>query len=714
MRSLFSKLGRLRATSFSIQPVLLASLAVCTLVIGVRQMGVLQELELSYFDKAFRLRPDEGSDPRLLVVAVTEEDIQGLGGWPTSDRTLERLLKKLKQYQPRAIGLDIYRDLAVRPGSTELTTHLQVNDNIVAVCKVSDANGLGVAPPAAVPKSRLGFSDLVLDRGGVVRRSLMFLTPEKTSRCPATNSFSLQLALQYLKKEGIQPKLTAQQELQLGSTIFKPIEKNTGGYQNIDARGYQVLLNYRSASAVARQVSLTDVLSDPINPNWIKDRIVLIGVTATKIKDYFNTPYNLTQESEPEGKMAGVLVHAQIVSQILSAVLDGRSLFWYWSEWQEVLWIWVWSFVGGSLAWFIRHPLPLGLGGVAALVGLGGICYAILTQGGWIPLVPPALALIATSASLICYRIYLTSHQPQTSGAIGSGGINPTRNAAATTIANRANTTEEKTNPLLGGRYNIIDRIGAGGFGQTFLAEDTQRPGNPFCVVKQLMPSMNEQFMQLARRLFNAEAEALEKLGRYDQIPHLLAYFEQDRQFYLVEEFIRGHPLSKELISGKQLPESQVVTLLRDLLAILKFIHSQNLIHRDIKPSNIIRRESDQKLVLVDFGSVKQLQTQITMAQESYTVAIGTVGYTAPEQFLGKPVFTSDIYALGIIGIQAVTGLIPTVELEEDTITHEVIWRHHVQVSDRLAAILDKMVRYYPRERYQSAAQVLQALENFY
>jgi CHASE2 domain-containing sensor protein/tRNA A-37 threonylcarbamoyl transferase component Bud32 len=701
MRSLFSKapqLSRLYKITAAIPTILIASIAVCGLVIGVRQLGRLEGLELNYFDRFIQLRPDEGSDPRLLVVAVTQDDIQALDRWPASDQTIDQLLQKLKQYRPRVIGLDIYRDLPVEPGNAELTTRLQVNDNIVAVCKVGDDKGLGVAPPAVVPKSRLGFSDLVLDRDGVVRRGLLFMTPEKISKCPATASFSLQLALKYLSKEGIQAQLTPKKKLKIGKAVFPAIANNTSGYQNIDARGYQLLINYRSPNSVARQVTLTDVLSDSINPNWVEDKIVLVGVTATEIKDYFYTPYDLSQQPETKGKMAGVLVHAQLLSQLLSAVLDGRTLFWQWSETTEIFWIWVWSLFGGAIAWYVRPSWLLGVVGTSALLGLGGICFVLFLQHGWIPLVPPALGLVGTSTTIVAYRAYLRARQM---------GAKERSFSSLTTAA-----TTHSTRTMLKERYKIVRNIGAGGFGHTFLAEDTQRPGKPYCVVKHLIPSTDERYMQLARRLFQSEAEALETLGRYDRIPQLLAYFEQDMQFYLVEEFIQGHPLSEELVPGRRLSEAEVVALLKDILIVIDFLHRRNVIHRDIKPSNIIRRQSDNSLVLVDFGSVKQLQTQITMAQEKYTVAIGTMGYAAPEQFFGKPVFSSDIFALGTIGIQAVTGIPPT-ELEEDPTTHETIWRHYApEISETLAAILNKMVRYYPSNRFQSATAVLRALES--
>ncbi|MBW4490637.1 MAG: serine/threonine protein kinase [Trichocoleus desertorum ATA4-8-CV12] len=266
---------------------------------------------------------------------------------------------------------------------------------------------------------------------------------------------------------------------------------------------------------------------------------------------------------------------------------------------------------------------------------------------------------------------------------------------------------------LLDGRYQISDSLGRGGFGQTYIAQDTRRPGNPTCVVKHLKPtSSDSESLQIARRLFCSEAEMLEKLGYHDQIPRLLAYFEENQEFYLVQEFIEGQLLSEELQPGQCWNESQVIQLLCEVLSILEFVHSYEVIHRDIKPDNLIRRNRDKKLVLIDFGTVKQVRTQLAMLPEqpNITVAIGTTGYMPTEQGQGKPRSNSDIYALGIIGIQALTGLNPT-QFQEDSGTGELLWQQQVQISSGLEAVLSKMVRYHFKDRYQSVAETLQALQ---
>ncbi|MEH1841743.1 MAG: protein kinase [Nostoc sp.] len=263
---------------------------------------------------------------------------------------------------------------------------------------------------------------------------------------------------------------------------------------------------------------------------------------------------------------------------------------------------------------------------------------------------------------------------------------------------------------LLDHRYQVIRVLAMGGFGQTYIAQDTRRPGNPLCVVKHLKPGTDPRVFDTAKRLFNSEAETLEKLGNHDQIPRLLAYFDENQEFYLVQEYIEGHTLAEELISGKGWSESEVIQLLQEVLQILEFVHRQGVIHRDIKPDNIIRRASDNKLVLVDFGAVKQLRTQlVTVGGQPYaTVVIGTPGYMPTEQGQGKPRPNSDIYSLGIIAIQALTGLQAT-ELQEDPDTGEIIWQQSVTVNHRLAAVLSKMVRYHFKDRYQNATEALQA-----
>nr|MBA2748591.1 protein kinase [Tatlockia sp.] len=262
------------------------------------------------------------------------------------------------------------------------------------------------------------------------------------------------------------------------------------------------------------------------------------------------------------------------------------------------------------------------------------------------------------------------------------------------------------------GRYKITKLLGRGGFGETYLAEDGDRPGNPICVVKQLQPISNSpNVLKAAQRLFNNEAEILYKLGNHEQIPQLLAHFEENNQFYLVQEFIDGHDLSEEITPNRRWTEEQIIAFLKDVLIVLQFVHEQNVIHRDIKPSNLIRRRRDGKIFLIDFGVVKEIQLPTTQNNTYSTISVGTPGYVPNEQLGGKPRVSSDIYALGITAIQALTRLYPE-QITENTQTGEILWRQNAQVSDRLAGILDLMVKSHFRDRYQSVEEVLNDLQN--
>jgi serine/threonine protein kinase len=265
---------------------------------------------------------------------------------------------------------------------------------------------------------------------------------------------------------------------------------------------------------------------------------------------------------------------------------------------------------------------------------------------------------------------------------------------------------------VLAGRYRIVQVLGAGGFGETYITADLHLPGEPECVLKHLKPATDDTaVLDIARKLFQKEAETLQQLGSFDKIPRLLAYFEEQKEFYLVQELVRGHTLSRELISDQRWPEAAVRKMLGEVLSILEFVHSQGVIHRDIKPDNIMRRDADGCLVLIDFGAIKQVRNQATIGTAPQTVAIGTPGYMSPEQARGNPRPSSDLYALGVIGIQALSGKYPS-ELIEDDATGELQWQHFVQASPLFIAYLSEMTRYHFRDRFTTASAALQALKN--
>nr|WP_155750618.1 EAL domain-containing protein [Scytonema sp. UIC 10036] len=388
------------------QSVLAASILMAALVLATRYTGGLQFLELLAFDQMVRLVSNSEPDERLLVVAITEADIEKLKQWPISDQTLAQALKNLQQYKPKVIGIDLYRNIPVPPGDKTLFQELR-RPNVISIYEFGGVDSEGVPSVRGVSPKQIGFNDLLLDPDGVIRRHLMYAYEGEKKYY----SFSLRLSLKYLAQQNISFKRTPD-GLQLGNTNFPALSTHSGGYHNLDDAGYQVLVPYRSVN-VARQVTLSQVLRGEINPNLVKDKVVLIGTTAPSIKDIFFTPHNAGHSAK--AITPGIFIHAQFVSQLLSTTLDRKPLIWFWSEWEEALWIFSWALIGGVLACRLRHPLFLGVVGVISWASLGGICFYIFLQGGWIPFVPASIALIHTEIIAYCYVLLRNSlHDPLT------------------------------------------------------------------------------------------------------------------------------------------------------------------------------------------------------------------------------------------------------------------------------------------------------------
>lgn len=268
---------------------------------------------------------------------------------------------------------------------------------------------------------------------------------------------------------------------------------------------------------------------------------------------------------------------------------------------------------------------------------------------------------------------------------------------------------------LLRDRYRVVQGLGQGGFGATFLARNESLPGQPYCVIKQLRPaSSTPQVMEMARELFRREAKTLGKIGNHPQLPGLLDYFETEQEFYLVQEYISGSTLHREVKRGGPFTEAGIKQFLSEILPVIEYIHSQEVIHRDIKPANMIRRNQDKKLVLIDFGAVKDQVNPTASANSDQTAltafAIGTPGYAPPEQMALRPVYASDIYALGVTCIYLLTGKSPK-DLDYDPATGEMMWQNNVRVSDHLANVLKKMLEVSVRHRYKSAREILGAMD---
>ncbi|MEQ8381943.1 MAG: CHASE2 domain-containing protein [Coleofasciculus sp. A1-SPW-01] len=396
------------------QLVLGASVMVTSLVMGVRSLGWLQLTEQQAFDQLLEMRPTPSLDPRLLMVEVTAGDIKQLGGeYPLHDRTLLKLLQKLETYQPRAIGLDIFRDRPEGEGRDELVQYLQTSDRVIPICVIPSPHiPEGVASPPGLPKERLGFADIVVDPDGIVRRHLIAMKPPAVSSCSTFYSLSFQLALHYLQAEGISPEFISEDRWQLGSVTLTNLNANPGFYQRgVGLEGFQVLLNYRSpefAKTMVERVTLSDIWANRVNSDFLQDKIILIGITDPTIKDEFQTPGN--------HEMRGLFLHSQMVSQIISAAVGERPLLAFFPLWGDLVCVGIGSVIGGAIAWHYRESLlRLGLAVGVSMITINGIGWFIFIQTGSIlPMVPVMLAVVATSVSLGAYQAFRTSRSDET------------------------------------------------------------------------------------------------------------------------------------------------------------------------------------------------------------------------------------------------------------------------------------------------------------
>jgi adenylate cyclase len=390
-------------TSTELGVLILAGISVTSLVLGTRQLGYLEPFELAVYDAMMRLRSDAPVDARLLLVAITEADIRTQKQWPLPDRVYAAALNQLQQHQPRTIGLDILRDIPIEPGQAALTKELS-RSNVIAIQSLGNTPEEAIPAPAVVPADRTGFSDLITDTDGVVRRNLMVVSEGAVESA----SFSTRLAMHYLNQSGDR---LSNGNFVLGKAIFSPLKSNSGGYQRIDAGGEQILLNYRSAQYPAEVVTLNQVLQNQVNPALIQDRIVLIGSTAPSVKDLFFTPFSPAKTANP--KMPGVVIHAHMLSQTLTAAIEGRSLFWFWSEPMEILWIVSWAIAGGLLAGWIQRPFILALAGTGLLLLLLGAGYGFFLHHAWVPIAAPAIAATAVGSFTIIHQMQYARQQQQ-------------------------------------------------------------------------------------------------------------------------------------------------------------------------------------------------------------------------------------------------------------------------------------------------------------
>ncbi len=400
------------------QTVFVTSLMVAGLVLGTRSLGWLESSELWAYDRFMTWRPlTEQPDPRLLIVGVTEDDLEKYGTLEPmarrrilSDRIVAKLLNTLKQSKPRVIGLDIIRDIAIRDGQAELLKKLQAkNSNVISPCQMpsDDGDDQGYNPPTGISTEQLGFINFDGDSDDTIRRHLLGRIPKETApgTCNTDHALSTRLAARYLGVAHAEE--TPQKNIEIRGTPLPVVRNNVGGYRSERSKqqlqfGYHFLLNYRAAQKVANQVTFTQLLAGNVDPRWINDKLVLIGYVAPSANDYFVTPY--THGDELNQKMSGVVIHAHMTSQILSAVENQRPLLHPWSDSGETGWILIWAAIGGLLFKFWKS-LKLAAISTIALGILGGGSFIWFCFGIWVPLVPSATALIGgVGVLLICSR----------------------------------------------------------------------------------------------------------------------------------------------------------------------------------------------------------------------------------------------------------------------------------------------------------------------
>ncbi|NER36244.1 MAG: CHASE2 domain-containing protein [Oscillatoria sp. SIO1A7] len=399
--------------------------SVAGVIIAGRTAGLFQLLEWATLDRFFLLRPQEPVEERIVIVTIGESDLTKIGQWPVPDGILADAIKKIKTQKPRAIGLSIYRDLPVPPGHKELVGAMESTENLIGIERVIEQP---VAPPPTLNEvDRVAIADLVTDSDGKVRRALMSAADTKGA---IKLSLAARLSLIYLEKEGISLEAAGknQQYLRLGQAIFVPLTEDQSGFVGRDVGGYQILLNYRGPKERFQVVSIQDVLENKIDPNLVRDRIVLIGSTATSINDFVRTPYSrenttsltVCQESSQQcfgsnSEMSGVIVHANVISQILSGALEGRPMLRVWNQMLDWVWIFTWSAIGTAGTWMLLETKQIKqtvfsgwiVLGIILLAGGGLIagCFIIFVWAGWwLPAIAPVLALTLGAVVTIVYH----------------------------------------------------------------------------------------------------------------------------------------------------------------------------------------------------------------------------------------------------------------------------------------------------------------------
>ena len=395
-----SKLKRLRD---------IVAIATCAsgLSLVATYLGFFQNIEWLTYDLWFRLRPEESRESRITVVTISESDLRQIGQWPISDQILADLITKIAQQKPKAIGIDLYRDLPIEPGAEKLASVFRSVSNLIGVEKAIDDPVF--PPPILAQQQQIALADLLIDPDGKVRRGLLSV---RVKSGEVKLGLAARLALMYLAEAGIELKpVKNTPKRSLGKTVFTPFKGNDGGYIRADRGGFQILLNFRGKEDKFDRVSILDVLNENIPPDLMQDKLVIVGSIAPSLNDLFPTPYS---EAESE-YIPGVFIHANLVSQILSEAIDGRSALKTVSEPLEWIWLFVWTSASSIFTWSLLNRNSLLKRDVISLIRSTTIClilpeaillgstYLLFLSGWWLPVVTTGFSLIFSTITVSGY-----------------------------------------------------------------------------------------------------------------------------------------------------------------------------------------------------------------------------------------------------------------------------------------------------------------------
>lgn len=695
-------------------------------------IGVVNLLERQVQSLFFELRGPVEAPENIVILAIDEDSLtqgeyysedperyaslQPIESWPWQRRAYARVIDRLMEAGAASVSIDLVLSLESQYGESDDAALAEVieryGDRIVLAVDYEPillSQGLSYwSPTLPLPQfedagAQLGIIDFHKEPNQKIHRLgqefVRFLKDEESAFFNASATIS---------EESDRPQLSfAQATLKASRRAFddKPQEN----------------IFFHGPAGTFQRVPFWKVLDDDPwqkelkDSQFFKDKTVIIGWTASRLHDFHRAPFS--ESMLYPRPMAGAEILANAIATLQNDLSPRRII--KSPALNALLVLALGLLVAGAMS---RTKKPLNRLLIASSgLGLWTLAsYGAFVWGSAIILTGAPMVML-TSMGLVDFGVGFTADRFKRKRLRRTLARYATSPLVQEIISQQDDFQDlldvnrtDLIGTLLRDRYKILRVLGAGGFGETYLAQDTLRPGNPICVVKQLkIVSDNPKAHRLARRLFESEAIVLGQLGEHDQIPRLLAYFEVQDSFYLVQEMIEGKLLRELLSRSRPLSQRAVVRLLIDLLPVISFVHSRSVIHRDIKPSNIIRRDSDKRYVLIDFGAVKTISNKLADAggtQITETVGIGTQGYMPSEQAAGMPTVRSDIYALGITAIEALTGRPPhALKRSEDG---EIIWAHTVvDISSDLSRIINQMVRYDFNKRYASAQSVLEDLE---